>query len=326
MLLTKLYICNTDHPYLKLCFYNENCQFKSTTISEVVNMQMVDKFPEILRNLPDDACLDCCWTEDQREHFNKMRKHNCLIADFWIATLNKTDIQFWQSLKNMSYDDVFVEYLDMEIARYKLLHEIVKMGECYAREFHESLPHYFSVFDLILSPKKSDFMKSLFTSIVKEKYNFSTSDDLFEQIIREEQTLLFQDCTYPFIEFSKGQYTKIIKVILIIIVNLEKILKNQITEISVRRKVDSFVKYARTNSLKYSWLEMTLFSCHFMAIVNRDYQLQSKIDEYYTLVGQKMLKLCLKVFRKRASKTWKKTYSFRWLNGKKILIIPKKNA
>lgn len=285
------------------------------------------KLPELLKNFPSQDYLQLDLTADQKKDLKKNREWNVLVAQALEAKFTGQDGIFEQDLEDKGIDPLKTQAIWKTIEEYTILWEIIKLAEPYLKKFHTERPALIYQDLQKKSSPESRFLYGILYKILKEKYKFSSPEDLFITIVEEEQYTIFMDCLgLNNTNFSVNQTYEILNSFNICdffhkICNSFPSLNKTLSPHKYKTKVNKIVNYVQLNQLSYGWKEMIFFVCFFYIRTDFgsfDRKLLKKLVEYYQLIFFSMIPLALTGLRKQDSKTWKKLRSYRWNNGHKI--------
>ncbi len=282
--------------------------------------ETVEKFAQLIENLPSDSFLSIDLTEDQKQYWNELRDSNALVAKAWRTLFgSKASLhasKFEQYCEDQGIDPLKTKAAFQEAKSYKLLWEVVILGEKYAHLFHLALPMFLSN----LKQDKSDeskFLKNILSGVAKEKYRFQSYQDLFEEIVREDTDLIFMECLTDYSVASIPKSKKILKTVEKLCINYNPCNPNMIES---KPELKNFLHYISEHRLKYSWKEFLLFSCDIFRIDKASPTsklLDENLTKYYNHT-QEIISLSFTGFRKRKSQNGKKPRSYQWKNGERL--------
>ncbi|MGK7919562.1 MAG: hypothetical protein AB4080_06095, partial [Trichodesmium sp.] len=121
--------------------------------------EVLEKIAQVMESLPSESLLAKCWTEEQKEEWQKQRKWNILIAQAWREECNLIkgdclDI----ALNNKQIDKLEKHGIELLVEYYNTLWEIVKIVEPYVDFIHSLLRYIVSTADLLSVPLPKVFI------------------------------------------------------------------------------------------------------------------------------------------------------------------------
>ncbi len=290
----------------------------------------VEKFAQLIENLPSRYLLDCCDTEDQKQYWHQMRKSSMFFAKAFRSQFSpKESLQaslFEQFCEDQGIDPIQQKSFRAVAKHYKLLWEVVQLGEDYVMIFHFFFLPYIVEFwsQEKANNKKAALLQRFFWQISQKEYTFNSPEDLFCEILTEDTDLLFKDCLKPYYDVSIYESRKIINILTKLFLNYNPLNKTPFNfEDSARKSeqnLKDFTHYIKNQQMTYSWKELTIFSCCILMIIEpnwRNRKLINKLIEYGKSVIE-LSSLSLRAFHKRESPTWKKRNSYQWMNGERL--------
>lgn len=282
--------------------------------------ETVEKIAQLIENLPSDSFLSFDLTEDQKQYWDELRDSNALVAKAWRTLFSsKASLQaskFEQYCEVQGIAPMKTKAAFQVAKSYKLLWEVVILGEKYTYQVHSALPMFLSNFNQDQS-EESKFLQKIFSGLAKEKYRFQSDQDLFEQIVIEDTDLVFMECLTDYSVASIPKSKKVLKTVEKLCINYNPRYLNLIES---KLELKNFLHYISVQKIKYSWKELLLFSCAVFIIAEsstKNQLLSDKLTEYYNTTSE-LITLSFTAFRKRKSQNGKKPNSYQWINGERL--------
>lgn len=296
--------------------------------------ETVEKFAQLIENLPSDSFLSIDLTEDQKQYWHQMRKSSIFVAKAWRTLFTSKESleasRFENFCEQQGLDPIKHLSIIAVAKHYKLLWEVVQLGEDYVKSVHSRLPDILESWSQEKAKnKKAALLQRFFGKISQKEYTFNSPEDLFCEILTEDTDLLFKDCLKPCYNVSIYESKKIINILKKLFVNYNPLSKTPFNFEDCPEKSEQnlkdFTHYINNQQLIYSWKELTIYSCCILMIIEpscRDRKLINKLIEYGKSVIE-LTSLSLRAFRKRESPTWKKLYAYEWKNGERLYSCDK---
>ncbi len=276
--------------------------------------EVLEKIAQFMESLPSESLLEKCWTEEQKEEWQKTRNIQVYLVESWRykfiynqvypvpEAFNKPDVS------KHKYDLIV---LNVEL--YKAQWELIQVVEKYMKQLH-------SVFGNFLSNKKisSQVHKFFPNSIFLKPYPFNSAYDLFVAVLKEEIEGAFSICLEKHHSINIKGIKNGVKQLIEMIQHADNCtgVYPQLNSIQ-QEKVKKNIGWHR---ISFSWWGMILFICQFAAIV--DSSVRTKLIV--------LNKSTIEVFKLSAKASYK-LKSFTWIDGKKVPFdkfggVPLKNG
>ncbi|EAW38954.1 hypothetical protein [Lyngbya sp. PCC 8106] len=290
--------------------------------------ETVDKFAQLIENLPSDSFLSIDLTEDQKQYWHQMRKSSIFVAKAFRTQFSPKESleasRFEQFCEQQGLDPIKQKSLIAVAKHYKILWEVVQLGEDYVMVFHFLLPCILELWSQDKSNKKAVLLQRFIWEISQKEYTFNSPEDLFCEILIEDTDLLFKDCLKPYYDVSIYESKKIINILKKLFINYNPLNKTPFNfedpPKNSEQNLKDFTHYIKNQQMTYSWKELTIFSCCILMIFEpnwRNRNLIKKLIEYGKSVIE-LSSISFTAFRKRESPTWKKLHSYQWMNGERL--------
>nr|WP_293092695.1 hypothetical protein [Okeania sp. SIO2F4] len=278
--------------------------------------EVLEKIAQVMENLPSESLLAECWTEEQKQEWQKARNVQVYIAECWRAKfIYQQGDPIVEALEKKEIVQYKYDLIWLTVNQYKTQWELIQVAEKYVRQLQ-------SAFTNLLSSKKisSQFYKFFPDRIFLKPYPFNSAYDLFVATLKEEIEGSFKICLEKHYDINLKTIKKGVKQLIEIIKQTDN--HSGIYSELHPKKQQTLKKNMGWRRFSFSWLGTTILICQLVAIWNSS--VRTKLAAF-----NKSSIEALNLSIKASSKL--KLQAFTWIDGQKVPFdkfggVPLKNG
>ncbi|OZH52272.1 hypothetical protein AFK68_25440 [Hydrocoleum sp. CS-953] len=262
--------------------------------------EVLEKIAQVMENLPSESLLAKCWTEEQKEEWQKVRNTQLYIAECWRYNFIYNQVYpLPEALNKPEVSKHKYDLIVLSVELYKAQWELIQVAEKYVKRVHAQPTK------LVPNKVKNQLYKFFPDSIFLKPYPFNSDYDLFVATLKEEIEGAFEICLEKHYSINFKRIKNGVKQLIDIIDNANK--KGGIYPKLHPKEQQELKKNMGWHRISFSWWGMILFICQFAAI--RDSSIRQKL----TVVNKSLIK----AFELSAKASYK-LKSFTSIDGKKV--------
>ncbi|MDJ0554134.1 MAG: hypothetical protein QNJ68_06790 [Microcoleaceae cyanobacterium MO_207.B10] len=151
--------------------------------------EVLEKIAQVMENLPSESLLAKCWTEEQKEEWQKARNIQVYLVECWRYKFIYNQVYpVPEAFNKPEVSKHKYDLIVLNVELYKAQWELIQVAEKYVKRVHTQPTK------LLPNKVKNKLYKFFPDSIFLKPYPFNSAYDLFVATLKEEIEGAFEIC------------------------------------------------------------------------------------------------------------------------------------